>query len=175
MCLGVSKEQYEAGFDAAAKGKQKKKDDDDNKVSLRELLSTNKSHYLVPLTNELVSIQPKRDRFSGLSRKLKRRKMAKEEDEEMGDEKALNAAIRSAKKSARPNKIGVLEKRVVKLSKGKAKKSARKVTARTGGAFDRDLGQKASSGGGRTEGVRAKKSDAVGGMGKKKGGKRKGK
>lgn len=107
--------------------------------------------------------------MSGLSRKAKRRKLAKEEDEEMGDEKVLKAAIRSAKKAARPSKIGIPEKRPSKSSKVKAKKTGRKVT-RSGGAFERDLGQKVAH----NEGVRAKKGDAVGGMGKK-GGKRKAK
>lgn len=89
-----------------------------------------------------------------------------EEDEEMGDSKSVNAAIRSAKKSARPAKIGVPERR--STSKLKAKKSGRpKVRAKVGGAFERDIGQKG-------EGVRAKKGDKIGGMGKK-GGKRKAK
>jgi ATP-dependent RNA helicase DDX27 len=88
--------------------------------------------------------------------------MIMEEDAEMGDEKALNAAIRSAKKSARPSKIGVPEKRPFKT---KPKSKPRRVTSRVGGAFDRDIEQKA----GRREGVRAKKNDAIGGMGKKKG------
>jgi ATP-dependent RNA helicase DDX27 len=93
-----------------------------------------------------------------------------QDDEELGDGGAVKAAIRSAKKAARPTKIGVPTSK----SKGKSNKSgARRVTARAGGAFDRDLGQKGSSGG-RREGVRAKKGDAIGGMGKK-GGKRKAK
>lgn len=87
-----------------------------------------------------------------------------EEDDEIGDSRAVNAAIRSAKKSAQPAKIGVPEKRSSQSSKSKAKKRRTKVTARTGGAFERDLGQK--SGG---EGVRAKKGDVIGGMGKKSG------
>jgi ATP-dependent RNA helicase DDX27 len=100
--------------------------------------------------------------------------MAIEDDEELDDGGAVKAAIRSAKKAARPAKIGVPDKRPSK-SKGKAKKSGpKKVTARAGGAFDRDFGQKGESGG-RREGVRAKKGDAIGGMGKSKGGKRKGK
>lgn len=90
-----------------------------------------------------------------------------EEDKEIGDEKSLNAAIRSAKKSARPAKIGIPEKRPVK---SKSKGKPRRVTSSAKGAFDQDIGQKA----GRREGLRAKKSDAIGGMGKK-GGKRKGK
>jgi ATP-dependent RNA helicase DDX27 len=82
----------------------------------------------------------------------------------------MKAAIRSAKKAARPAKIGVPEKRT---SKPKGKKSGPIKIARTGGAFDRDIEQKAGNSG-RREGVRAKKGDAIGGMGKK-GGKRKGK
>jgi ATP-dependent RNA helicase DDX27 len=96
--------------------------------------------------------------------------MATEDDEELGDTGAVKAAIRFAKKAARPARIGAPEKR---SSKTKGKKSSPiKVTARAGGAFDRDFEQKGN--GGRREGVRAKKGDAVGGMGKK-GGKRKGK
>jgi len=82
----------------------------------------------------------------------------------------MNAAIRSAKKAARPAKIGVPEKR---MSKSKGKSGPIKVKARAGGAFDRDIEQKAGNSG-RREGVRAKRGDAIGGMGKK-GGKRKGK
>lgn len=93
-----------------------------------------------------------------------------EEDEEAGDSGAVKAAIRSAKKAARPAKIGVPEKRLSK-SKGKNKKpGTQKVTARAEGVFDRDSGQKNVTGGYR-EGVRAKKGDAVGKMGKR-GGKR---
>lgn len=99
--------------------------------------------------------------------------MAIEDDEELGDDGAVKAAIRSAKKNARPAKIGVPDRRL--SSKGRDKKSGpKKVAARPGGVFDRDLGQK-SEGGGHREGVRAKKGDAVGGVGKKKGGRRKGK
>jgi ATP-dependent RNA helicase DDX27 len=92
-----------------------------------------------------------------------------EEDKEVGDEKVLNAAIRSAKKSARPSKIGVPEKRPSKGSKSKGK--PRRVTSRVGGAFERDVNQKASH----REGVRAKKGDAIGRIGKKDGSSRKGK
>lgn len=94
--------------------------------------------------------------------------MTMEEDEEAGDEKALKAAIRSAKKSARPSKIGVPEKRPSKGFKSKGK--PRRVTSHTS-AFERDIDQKA----GRREGVRAKKGDAIGRMGKKGGTPRKGK
>ncbi|OAX42987.1 DEAD-domain-containing protein [Rhizopogon vinicolor AM-OR11-026] len=108
--------------------------------------------------------KPKRDKFAGLTRKAKRRKLALEADKELGQTGAVNAAIRSAKKAARPAKIGI----PVSTSK---KTKTRKATSRAGGAFDRDLSSKAA----RSEGVRAKKGDAIGGMGKHKGGKRKGK
>lgn len=157
----ISKKSYEAGFEPVANGKQKKPVDD-TKVSYHFF----KVEYLV-LKRYL---QPRRDRFSGLSRKAKRRKMAMEDNEEMGDGDAVNAAIRSAKKAARPAKIGVPEKRAIK-SKGKKSKTKATKGGR-GGAFDRDLGQRNTGGEGH-EGVRAKKGDAIGGMNRKKGGKRK--
>nr|GAT44205.1 DEAD-domain-containing protein [Mycena chlorophos] len=95
--------------------------------------------------------KPKRDKFAGLTRRAKRRKLAMEEDKEMGDERATAAAIRSAKKSGRPTKIGLPETRpVTKRAKTKSR------PARTKG-FDKDMGQRRSAG----EGVRAKKGDAV--------------
>lgn len=108
--------------------------------------------------------QPKRDKFSGLSRRVKRRKLAMEEDDGSGDRKAVDAAIRSAKKAARPSKIGIPEKRDAK--KASKKKAKRKVTK--GGNFGSEMGQR---GAGKTlgEGIRAKKGDTIGGM--KKGGK----
>ncbi|KIK71025.1 hypothetical protein GYMLUDRAFT_235410 [Collybiopsis luxurians FD-317 M1] len=116
-------------------------------------------------------VKPKRDKFSGLSRKAKRRKIAKEEDAEFGNEGATKAAIRSAKKNIQPSKIGEPERRFVKPSKSKDKKKARKQFAvGKGGAFERDLGNK-----GRHEGARAKKGDIIGGMNKKKGLRRKAK
>ncbi|KAJ7597056.1 DEAD-domain-containing protein [Mycena floridula] len=132
---GISRNQYEAGFNP--KGKSKAKEVDEKK--------------------------PKRDKFSGLSRKAKRRKMTMEEDEEAGDSRSMNAAIRSAKKSARPSKIGIPEKRNNKStgkSKSKGTRRPAKVTSRSGGAFEKDLS-------GHREGVRAKKGDAVGRAGKK--------
>lgn len=75
-----------------------------------------------------------------------------EEDEELGDNKSLNAAIRSAKKAARPAKIGVPERKDSKPPKKK-----RKASARSGNTFDSDFGQKSKS----REGVRAKKGNAV--------------
>ncbi|KAG6842195.1 nucleolar DEAD-box protein required for synthesis of 60S ribosomal subunit [Blastosporella zonata] len=137
----ISKHQYEDGFASSAKAQGKKVIDGGDK--------------------------PKRDKFAGLSRRAKRRKMIMEEDADLGDQKGINAAIRSAKKSSRPAKIGIPDQRP---SKTKTKTKPRKVTSRAGGAFDRDFGGKA---GGQREGVRAKKSDAIGKKGgSKKGGKR---
>ncbi|KAF8158306.1 P-loop containing nucleoside triphosphate hydrolase protein [Crassisporium funariophilum] len=108
--------------------------------------------------------KPKRDKLAGLSRKAKRRKMTMEEDKELGDDKGISAAIRSAKKAARPAKIGVPERKDSKPSKKKRKVSLK--DARTGNAFGSDYGQKSTS----REGIRAKKDDAVR-LGKKGGNK----
>jgi ATP-dependent RNA helicase DDX27 len=78
--------------------------------------------------------------------------MMMEEDEELGDNKSLNAAIRSAKKAARPAKIGVPERKDSKSPKNK-----RKVSARSRNTFDNDFRQKSTS----REGVRAKKGDTI--------------
>ena len=51
----------------------------------------------------------KRDKFSGLSRRAKRRKLASE-TETKEDKQATDAAIRSAKKAGRPSKINVPNK-----------------------------------------------------------------
>ncbi|KAI0365236.1 DEAD-domain-containing protein [Pilatotrama ljubarskyi] len=137
----VSKQQYEAGFDAGKKGKAK----------------------------QTAEPKPKRDKFAGLSRRAKRRKMAMEEDD-AAESGAIRAAVRSAKKASRPAKIGEPERRPASSKKKDKKKAARskRVTKQKGGAFEKDLGQRPVR-----EGVRAKKGDVIGGMGKKKGGKRK--
>ncbi|KAJ7254091.1 DEAD-domain-containing protein [Mycena haematopus] len=109
----------------------------------------------------LAADKPKRDKFSGLTRKAKRRKLAMDEDKELDDGRATQAAIRSAKKSARTPKIGIP---IPRLAVKKTKRSSRKrITGRAGSAFERDLGQKGGSG----EGVRSKKGDAPGRVGKK--------
>lgn len=100
-----------------------------------------------------------------MSRRAKRRKMATEADKEIGDTAGLNAAIRSAKKAAKPGKIKMT------LSKGPTglKHSAKSRTrSRALSTFEQDLSVKKA----RSEGIRAKKGDAVGGMGKRKSGKR---
>lgn len=116
--------------------------------------------------------QPKRDKYAGLSRRTKRRKMAMDEDE--GESGAVRAAVRSAKKAQRPTKIGLPEARPAIGKKAKAKSRDRgrekHKVARAKGVFDRDLGEKrksASGGGGAREGARANKGDKIGGMGKK--------
>lgn len=100
--------------------------------------------------------------------------MAMEEDDAGGESGAIRAAVRSAKKSARPAKIGEPERRPAAISKKKEKNKERKLrgkaATRIGGSFDKDLGQRRAK-----EGVRAKKGDIIGGMAKKKGGKRKAK
>ncbi|TFY71055.1 hypothetical protein EVG20_g1953 [Dentipellis fragilis] len=113
--------------------------------------------------------KPKRDKFSGLSRKAKRRKLALEEDENSNDRKAVDAAIRSVKKASKPARIGEPEKRDSKRSNASQKRRKSKSSGKPSGAFERDMGQRSAGG----EGVRAKRGDVIGGM--KKGGKRKGK
>ena len=151
----TSKEQYENGITLASK--RKSKAIEEPKVGL-----------LHPSVSSLtVSLQPKRDKLAGLTRKAKRRKLALEADKELGQTGAVNAAIRSAKKAARPAKIGIPVHRSVSTSKrSKGKKGTSKA-----GAFDRDLSSKVA----RSEGVRAKRGDAIGRMGKHKGEKRRGK
>jgi ATP-dependent RNA helicase DDX27 len=108
--------------------------------------------------------QPKRDKFSGLTRRAKRRKLAAEEDEERGDIGAISASVRAAKKTQRPVKIGEAQPKRQQAKKvAKRKKAAGRVT---GASFERDLGQK-----GAREGVRARKGDVIAGIGKKKTGK----
>lgn len=80
----------------------------------------------------------KRDKFSGLSRKAKRRKMTMEEDKEVGDSGALKAAIRFAKKSTRPSKISA----AAGTSSTSLRTKRVKVTARTKGVFERDFDEK---------------------------------
>ncbi|KAJ3575639.1 hypothetical protein NP233_g978 [Leucocoprinus birnbaumii] len=80
---------------------------------------------------DLDANKPKRDKHSGLTRKAKRRKLAREADEELNDSKSISAAIRSAKKASRPAKIGLPEQ--AKPKKRNNKKSGAK------SSFDREL------------------------------------
>lgn len=124
-------------------------------------------------------IQPKRDKMGSLTRKAKRRKLALKEDAEMGETGAVKAAIRSAKRASRPNKIGVGEnpRDARKGSKGrsnsKSRRQGKKKKERVSKiGFQKELGVNRKSAAGGREGTRAKKGDAIG-SGKKKGGPRK--
>lgn len=89
------------------------------------------------------------------------------EDDDAAETGAIKAAVRSAKKAARPAKIGEPERKPTSRKAEKKAKSKSKAKASTRGGFDNDLSQKTSR-----EGVRAKKGDKIGGMGKKGGKKR---
>lgn len=103
---------------------------------------------------------PKRGKFAGLSRRAKRRKLTAEVDQAIGDTGAVGAAIRSAKKNARPRKIGLPEQN--SKPRKTARSRSKSAGAKTG--FDRDLGQR-----GQHEGIRAKKGDKIGRPGKRRG------
>ena len=84
--------------------------------------------------------QKPRDRFAGLSRKQKRNKLMREEDEKETRRGEYDASVRAAKRAARPKQLGVPEP--PKPSRGKAKK--RKVTSALrssakGGAFGSEM------------------------------------
>lgn len=110
-------------------------------------------------------MQPKRDKFAGLSRRAKRRKLALEED--AAETGAIKAAVRSAKKAGRPAKIGMPEPRAPQKSKLKKKEGSRKKTKMTGGKsiFGQDMGDKKKAK--MTEGARAQKGDRIKGLGNK--------
>ncbi|KAF9527593.1 ATP-dependent RNA helicase drs1 [Crepidotus variabilis] len=98
--------------------------------------------------------KPNRDKFSGMTRKQKRRKLAMEEDQEFNDTKSIHSAIRSAKKAHRPTKIGMPE---VKDTKGNKKKTKSSLSKKARSSFDTDVGSKRKA----VEGIRSKKNDAV--------------
>jgi len=89
----------------------------------------------------------KRDKFSGLSRRAKRRKLASEA-ETKEDKKATDAAIRSAKKTARPPRINV-----PRQSRSKQKDKIGKA------GFSHDQGWRGSRS--QKEGIRAKRGDVA--------------
>lgn len=98
----------------------------------------------------------KHGKYDGLSRKEKRSRMAKDELKEEGDQGAINAGIRAAKKAARPKQLGVLEYKQKKAEKkgDKKRKSSAHSTGKAvvGGSFREDLGQR----GGKTKPSRGK-------------------
>lgn len=135
----MSKQQYESG--TSFKMFEKK----------RNATEVNKVCHDFPLRLEGSDVslsQPKRDKFSGLTRRAKRRKMAMEEDKT--DQRAIGASIRSAKKSMRPAKIGMPELRPQKVKPKKI----------SGGPKKQNPGTK-------IEGIRAKKGDSIGRAGKR--------
>ncbi|KAI9454005.1 DEAD-domain-containing protein [Russula earlei] len=97
--------------------------------------------------------KPQRDKFAGLTRRAKRRKLASE-GESKEDRRAADAAIRSAKKAARPIKLGNL-----------TPKHKRKGDRIGKVGFSHDQGSRGS----RREGIRAKRGDATKIKGKGKG------
>ncbi|ORX37774.1 P-loop containing nucleoside triphosphate hydrolase protein [Kockovaella imperatae] len=102
-----------------------------------------------PVNSKTEKANPiKRGKYDGLSRKAKRRKMIME-DEAPDKDRGIAAAIRSAKKTARPKKITELDSRPQKTKKSVSgpKKGKRS-------AFDSDKG--AQRGGSGHEGMRAK-------------------
>lgn len=98
--------------------------------------------------------------------------MAMEEDKEEGVDKAVSAAIRSAKKAARPSKIGHSSTKLLSPSKAHSSKQARSGGKKGKGAFDNDFGSRGS--GNNHEGVRAVKGTKPN-LDKRLGGKKTGK
>ncbi|KAH9082149.1 DEAD-domain-containing protein [Lactarius deliciosus] len=94
--------------------------------------------------------KPKRDKFSGLTRRAKRRKLASEEDSRE-DRRSTDAAIRTAKKAARPAKIGVPSRPASR------RKQKRKGGGSSKAGFSHDQGLRGSQ----REGIHAKRGDAA--------------
>jgi ATP-dependent RNA helicase DDX27 len=100
------------------------------------------------------TLKRKRDKLSGLTRRAKRRKLASEA-ETKEDKRVTDAAIRSAKKTARPSKINVPNKSVPRQSKSKSKQRGDKLGK---AGFSHDQGLRGSQ----REGIHAKRGDVVG-------------
>ena len=98
--------------------------------------------------------------------------MAMEEDKEEGVDRAVSAAIRSAKKAARPSKIGHSSTKSSSPSKARSGKQARSGGKSGKGTFDSDFGSRGS--GHNHEGIRAVKGTKPN-LNKKLGGKKGGK
>ncbi|KAG9101037.1 nucleolar DEAD-box protein required for synthesis of 60S ribosomal subunit [Ceratobasidium sp. 370] len=144
----LSKQQYENG--STANGKKAAKEKDQSEVG-------RPNPTLLYAKSQLFQ-KPKRDKFSGLIRRAKRRKLAREADAEFNDTRATEAAVRSAKRAQRPGKIGDPFKpnKTTKVEKGNRKKTKGKL-----GGFDRDMGDR---GAGAREGMRARKGEGVKGL-----------
>jgi len=63
-----------------------------------------------------------------------------EEDKEIGDSRVLKAAIRSAKRSTQPSKIGVPLQRTGSMKSSNAKGKKGRMTAGRKDVFERDFG-----------------------------------
>lgn len=126
------------------------------KDKARAAATDKQKHAGVPPSD---SSKPKREKYAGLSRKAKRRKITLDAEKESGEKGAIDAAIRSAKREARAGKISKIQPRT-----GGRKKAIPKITSRAGSVFAQDLSVKA-----RREGIRARKGDKIGGMSRKGG------
>jgi ATP-dependent RNA helicase DDX27 len=147
--IEISRKQYEAGF---AEGKSVTKEGKNDDVKVSESFA---------VWSVLRTCQPKRDKFAGLSRRAKRRKLAREDETEQRDKGAIAASIRSAKKMQRPTKIGLPEARDYKKEKKAGKIVNKKTSSRIGRGlgFTKDAGDMTKPS---REGARARKGDAIG-------------
>ena len=87
-------------------------------------------------------------------------------EEDAVENGAIRAAVRSAKKAIKPAKIGEAQRGLPRNKKQTRASRSDKSKPRAGRGFDAEMGQRPVR-----EGVRAKKGDVIGGMGKKKSGK----
>ncbi|KZW02520.1 DEAD-domain-containing protein [Exidia glandulosa HHB12029] len=151
------------------KDKQKSAETSKQQYLVGASAASNKTAKATAAAAAKAAEKPKRDKFSGLSRRAKRRKLALEEDAaDRASSNATGAAIRAAKKSQRPPKIGEPLPKLQIKDKDKRKKKVAKP------GFESDLGaraggKKSAAGGGAREGARAKRGDKIAGMGGKKG------
>lgn len=169
LCVDASKQQHVAGLSDASGSAATRKSVKAAATSAEKVRVHAAARYALSSLTFTCAVQPKRDKFAGLSRRAKRRKLALEEDEaDRVGTVATGAAIRAAKKAARPPKIG---EPLPKQANGKGRdKDKRKKKLVKG--FDSDLsarGKKSGAGAGAREGARAKRGDKIGGMGGKKG------
>lgn len=137
--LVLSKRQYENNFQERLKAT--------GSSAVEKKVRSQKSSEKDMLANTQ-DRKPKRDKFSGLTRRAKRRKLASEE-ESKEDRRSTNAAIRSAKKAARPARIGVPNQPA--STQGKSKHKRKSGLSKVG--FSHDQGSRVS----RREGIRAKR------------------
>ena len=137
--LARSKQQYENNFQ-----KDNSKKNVGSKAQVEKVFSYFRVQYCKKnVLTDIRTLKRKRDKFSGLTRRAKRRKLASE-GETKEDRRAADAAIRSAKKAARPARISVPNEAPQKQKGDKLGKSG----------FSHDQGS-------RKEGIRAKRGDVA--------------